>query len=318
MKRRDPLVAAHPIPITHCILLAVAVLTMGLSLAAQIGRLDDRVDVLTHFAPLYLALGLATGAVSAIGWSDVRGPVVACSLVTVASCLVLLSPEFLRPPGHAPPPGTERLTIVQFNAWGQNRETPKAIAWILAQSPDFVILQEASVLSDALVRKEGWTRTCEACAVTILAKTSVVAISDTGSRYVTSATFRDGGGEFSVIGVHRFWPTKVTAVAEQRRIIGELIARAGADRTILAGDFNSTPWSFVRQREDRAFGLERRTRALPTWPADRLSHYRLPAPFPFLPIDHVFAGDGWATIDVRRGPRLGSDHYPVVVTLARR
>ncbi|MBN8964392.1 MAG: endonuclease/exonuclease/phosphatase family protein, partial [Rhizobiales bacterium] len=30
---------------------------------------------------------------------------------------------------------------------------------------------------------------------------------------------------------------------------------------ILAGDFNCTPWSFSRRREDAMFGLERRTRA---------------------------------------------------------
>lgn len=87
---------------------------------------------------------------------------------------------------------------------------------------------------------------------------------------------------------------------------------------IIAGDFNSTPWSFARRRDDRDFGLIRRTRALFTWPAEKISHNRLPAPFPYLPIDHVYAGPGWATVSVERGPRLGSDHYPVVVTLAPR
>ena len=38
--------------------------------------------------------------------------------------------------------------------------------------------------------------------------------------------------------------------------------------------------------------------------------------FPLLPIDHLYAGPGWATVSVRRGPPLGSDHYPLVVTLA--
>ena len=35
-----------------------------------------------------------------------------------------------------------------------------------------------------------------------------------------------------------------------------------------------------------------------------------------LPIDHVYAGPGWRTVSVQRGPKLGSDHYPVIVTLA--
>ncbi len=28
------------------------------------------------------------------------------------------------------------------------------------------------------------------------------------------------------------------------------------------------------------------------------------------------AGPGWATVKVERGPWLGSDHYPLIVTLA--
>ena len=39
-------------------------------------------------------------------------------------------------------------------------------------------------------------------------------------------------------------------------------------------------------------------------------------PFALLPIDHVSAGPGWRTVRVERGPLLGSDHYPVIVTLA--
>jgi endonuclease/exonuclease/phosphatase (EEP) superfamily protein YafD len=81
---------------------------------------------------------------------------------------------------------------------------------------------------------------------------------------------------------------------------------------IIAGDFNSTPWSFALRRQDRLFGIERRTRALATWPARTL---RSEAPFPFLPIDHVYAGKGWRTVSMQRGPRLGSDHYPVIVVL---
>ena len=61
------------------------------------------------------------------------------------------------------------------------------------------------------------------------------------------------------------------------------------------------------------FGLERRTKALFSWPA----YLGAKVPFPFLPIDHVYAGKAWRTVSVKRGPRLGSDHYPVFVTLAR-
>ena len=87
-------------------------------------------------------------------------------------------------------------------------------------------------------------------------------------------------------------------------------------RLIVSGDFNSTPWSFSLKRQDRLFGLERRTRAMATWPAGDFSRMHFAIPFPVLPIDHVYAGEGWRTVEVRRGPMLGSDHYPVIITLA--
>ena len=36
---------------------------------------------------------------------------------------------------------------------------------------------------------------------------------------------------------------------------------------------------------------------------------------PILPIDHIYAGSDWRMTGLRRGPRLGSDHFPLVATL---
>ena len=86
---------------------------------------------------------------------------------------------------------------------------------------------------------------------------------------------------------------------------------------IVAGDFNSTPWSFSLRRQDAQFGLERRTRALFTFPVQTYSRYRAHAPFPLFPIDQIYAGSDWKTVSVTRGPRLGSDHLPTIAVLTR-
>jgi endonuclease/exonuclease/phosphatase (EEP) superfamily protein YafD len=96
----------------------------------------------------------------------------------------------------------------------------------------------------------------------------------------------------------------------------QVVSMLPRERMVLGGDFNSTPWSFRRQRDDRLLGLTRRDRAIATWPTGHSGLWPWPAPFPLLPIDHIYAGPGWATTGVRRGPRLGSDHYPLIVTLA--
>jgi endonuclease/exonuclease/phosphatase (EEP) superfamily protein YafD len=87
---------------------------------------------------------------------------------------------------------------------------------------------------------------------------------------------------------------------------------------IVCGDFNSTPWSAALLRQDRLFRLERRTRALLTWPVQPYTRFRLTSPLPFLALDHIYAGPAWETVSVRAGPRLGSDHLPVVAVLRRR
>jgi endonuclease/exonuclease/phosphatase (EEP) superfamily protein YafD len=37
-----------------------------------------------------------------------------------------------------------------------------------------------------------------------------------------------------------------------------------------------------------------------------------------LPIDHIYAGRAWRTVRLVRGPRVGSEHYPLVIDLALR
>ena len=34
-------------------------------------------------------------------------------------------------------------------------------------------------------------------------------------------------------------------------------------------------------------------------------------------LDQVYAGAQWKTVSIERGPRLASDHYPVIVVLRR-
>jgi endonuclease/exonuclease/phosphatase (EEP) superfamily protein YafD len=130
-------------------------------------------------------------------------------------------------------------------------------------------------------------------------------------------TLGEGERAFTVAGVHYTWPVPPGAQQSQMARLQQGLAAFDRKSLIVAGDMNSTPWSYTLRRQDAALGLERRTRALFTWPAARFSRWRLSAPFPFLAIDHVYAGSDWTTVSVKRGPAVGSDHYPVMVELAR-
>jgi endonuclease/exonuclease/phosphatase (EEP) superfamily protein YafD len=295
------------------------------ALAGHGGRWSARLDVLTHFAPMLLALSLVPAIYGLV--FERRGARVllaGVSTIAIIAFGALMAPEYLRP--ASPPAGDEvpgQIKLIQFNAWERNRREVETIDWLLAQEPDILVVEEASVIAPALKRAfDGYYVSCGDCTVMILSKAEPIATgapvppgADDVRPPIAGATFRDAHGEFSVFGTHYTWPIYGGWQQAQGRVIADLLGRFPKDRLILSGDFNSTPWSFSRRREDAMFGLERRTRALFSWPADRgLAGVGLP--FALLPIDHVYAGPGWRTVRAERGPLLGSDHYPVIVTLA--
>ncbi len=81
---------------------------------------------------------------------------------------------------------------------------------------------------------------------------------------------------------------------------------------IVIGDLNATPWSYPIRRLRAQTGLRHSRWGFGlqgTWPAD------LPVPGE-IPIDHCLHDGRLVTLDCHRGPVVGSDHRPLVVTLA--
>lgn len=304
-----------------------AALCATLAIVAQWGRVSLKWDLATQFAPIWLA-GSAICLVTAMVYRGrLRWSLAVISLIGLAFSGSLIAPEFLRPagpqaPAHAPERlRPEHLKIVQFNVWHENPDPKAILDWLDRERPDIAVIEENSeTFRRALVaRDRGWQVACLKCEVMILSRRP--ALSAAYARHgphaapgpLTHATFADRRGTFEVVGVHNAWPTD-SDQPEQEARLAAYIAEHPHERMIVTGDFNSTPWSFQRRRWDKAFGIPRRERAVPSWPARNYKRLNWPG-MPFLPIDHVYAGPAWATVSVRRGPRLSSDHYPLVVTL---
>jgi endonuclease/exonuclease/phosphatase (EEP) superfamily protein YafD len=310
--------------ITAAASLSLGILCLAPALFALAGAHDPRDDVFTHFAPVYfigggVAMLIALSMQSRLAKLTCAAPGVLAALLSTS----LVAPEFLRPssePASADAP--HQIKLIQFNTWGSNSD-PRTIAqWILAQDADVVAVEEPSdALVDQILGHGSYYATARGKPVVIFSRAKPI---DTDlprprpeeTSALARAEFSTPDGPYAVIGIHYTWPTEWKMHQRQADDTYYVLRRTGLDRTILVGDFNSTPWSFSRRREDRRIRLERRTRALPTWPARNFMRSRAAFPFPFLPIDHVYAGSDWRTVSVRRGPRLGSDHYPVIVTLA--
>ena len=307
---------------------SLAALSLLAMLVAQGGRFSDRLDVATHFAPVFIVLAILAALLSIPTPPGLLRRVtlaLAGSAILLASILIL--PEVLR---HAGPKAETAegptLKIVQLNSWsGRNQNMVETADWILAQDPDIVILEEATRRFQRVFEARGnYHRTCnpeDRCEVIIYSKAAPVSgglepVREGAYFPSTRATFAAPGGAFTVIGAHYTWPIPAGLQQQQSLRLTTMARRYDRDRLIIAGDFNSTPWSFTLRRQDKALGLARRNKAMLSWPAMAFSRWNIHMPLPFLAIDHVYAGKDWKTVSVERGPSLGSDHFPVVVTLA--
>ncbi|MBA4011539.1 MAG: endonuclease [Phenylobacterium sp.] len=299
------------------IVLPIGAVSAAAAIIALGGRFSGRLDILTHFAPLYLAGGAVTLAAAIFAHRRLL-PALLGAAAVVAS-LSLMLPELLRPQSpRLPPNAPGQIKLIQFNAARDSDGLEQRLAWLAAEDPDVLVVEDSRPLfQTAVTQRLGRQMSCgKTCEVAIFTRTPAERIEAPrrGRKglgpAITIAHLAGPSGEFTVMGVHYVWPTNVENHAENSARLQQLMKGRSRERLILVGDFNSTPWSFSRRREDAALGLERRTYALPTWPADR------PFGLALLPIDHVYAGSDWGTVSITRGPRLGSDHYPVVAVLA--
>ena len=314
---------------------AVALLLAAVSALAAIlslgGAFNNDLDILTHLTPVWLAMSLVALVLLGIaGFSTSRGVPVMAS-VTIGICAWLMVPELIaRVTAPRFPAADQTVKIIQLNVWDHNRDPTATARWILDQDADIVVLEETGhgAIPATLAGRYPFRAPCdkgpEGCATTILAKSlpadgGQLMWTKLGRRHAGAwATFGAGAQAFTIVGTHYRWPEPLAAQVHQARRFADVILRFDRKSLIVVGDFNMTPWSFALKRQDARFGLTRLTHAIFTFPAGRIATWGgMTFPFPLLPIDQVYVGPDWRPVSIRRGPAMGSDHYPIVVTLTR-
>jgi endonuclease/exonuclease/phosphatase (EEP) superfamily protein YafD len=297
--------------------LGLATTCLIAALAAAAGPLHPALDLVREASPVWLA-GSALAVSLGLAVRKQPGGLLAAGLAAVgvlAGC-ALVAPEYLRPIPvmSAPPIGATSLSLIQLNAWVQNRDPEGTAAWLAARSPDVITLEDARPPIRAALIRRGYHVTRGISDTAIFSKAwpirsgvIVPAALWPGLPGFARATFMTPNGPFTVVAVHLKRPylqdTRPAIAA-----LGTLLDGYDRSRVIVAGDFNLAPWSSALGMADVRLGLLRRDRALASWPAR-------PWPWPLLPIDHVYAGSRLASDRPVRAPAPGSSHYALITTL---
>jgi endonuclease/exonuclease/phosphatase (EEP) superfamily protein YafD len=219
---------------------------------------------------------------------------------------------------------TARLKVMTFNIWSENEDISAVEELIRRERPDVLFLQETSTkrrffLIAALTKiyptvVANHRRNCATHLISIYPL--IEKFENPDCDFVAARVSLPpelGGNDLLIASAHIS-----RSNASQADFIHAQMEKWAAGSAIVGGDFNRTPWTWALRRFDGVSGFDRRTHALPTWPTQLWSNKnKLPVPFAVLPIDHVYATNDWQTVRVRRAEETGSDHYPVIVELAR-
>lgn len=301
-------------------ILVLAALTLAVSWAGAFVPLADNINIAAAY--WWPVLVIATAAAC---WflRDLRalGLGIAMMLAALATGLVLFRPLLK----SAPPVGHRSQTIrmIEFNMLKTNPRSTRDAEWLAAQDADILVLLEASRMQKhwGKVLQDKYP-TMVSCSVhypcstvmfsrfPLLGSESLAGDGDADNRKALSAltaTLDVNGTEFTVFAAHldRPWP-----MGEQEDWVLPMRKAAAAvpGPAVMTGDFNSSPWTHAVRSIGESGGFRLASGFATSWPARNPALLRLP-------LDQLYLRGRVRAIDVRTGPRRGSDHLPLMITL---
>ncbi|HEY4584660.1 MAG TPA: endonuclease/exonuclease/phosphatase family protein [Acidimicrobiia bacterium] len=298
-----------------------AAVIAAMSLASFAGEWVWWLDVLANFRAQYLvALALLGVIVVVSRWRRTGMAILAVAFLN----LLFVAPLYFGSPGKSDP-AAPNVRILSFNLLSSNESYNEVVEYIEAVDADLVFLYEAS---------RPWEVALEAAdldyqiirgrsdnlifGTVVLAREEVESVSygfaETQPRAVALDYQPDGWPvSIKVLSTHPLAPTteERASLRDAQLAFASEWAAEGTGAYFVVGDLNATPWSWPfrnlvadhRLRNSQiGFGLQ------PTFSATTLALLRVP-------IDHLLHSDDLMVRARRLGPRLGSDHFPLVVDL---
>lgn len=291
---------------------------IGLALATVAGSLGAwhwTLDLFSHFRCYYFGFAVVT----LIGvWRRKQSVLRWCLAAVLLWNGALIAPylPYARPEtqGDKIP-----ISIVSLNVHTRNPEKKTVIDYLRKARPDLIVVMEIDVewtaalkeLHDLyphrLMNPRSDNFGIGLLSMWPLSRPRIVDFADNDLPSIV-ATVQHESSKFQMIATHPLPPIGGVRAEERNRQLRKAadFVKTSTDPTVVAGDFNATPWSsafhdFAKHSELQDSAIGRGVQA--SWNAR--------AWFMRIPIDHVFVPAGTRILDRDIGPNVGSDHFPV-------
>ncbi|MDM7983289.1 MAG: endonuclease/exonuclease/phosphatase family protein [Maricaulis sp.] len=295
------------------------VLLTGLCLAGIFGA---PTDTFNHLWPVWMVFAISLLVVTLLA----RQLALAA---TTTICITLLAAIAMdkRDIPHAQ--GERDIRILSHNLWGSTRAAGGLVHLVDATEPDVIALQEAfnhlNPILDQLESDYPYFSRCRWESTRIYSRfpihgsgclrrrpaiNPVFGVATPGLDMPSSAWAEielPNGERFMLGSIHLTWPDPLSSQNEQVEALSQELRRVDPAQLVLVGDFNAAAPARVLETMANRWQVTRLTRHQPTWPATH----------PIVGIDHAFAGENWARVEIEVGPLTGSDHRPLIIDLAR-
>lgn len=283
------------------------------------GKLNWLFDNLTAFVMQFAA----SAALLAIAFALLKAPRPA--LFSLMLVLVHGARLWQPSPAGVQPDGPT-LKFVSANVKTSNRDYERLLSFINSASPDVVAVIEID---------DGWAKALESLSpdypyrvveprsdnfgIALLSRVPLnhARVEYLGDVDVPSILARVNLDKdaITIVATHPFPPVRSEVAAERNRQLAAVadVAAQAPGEVVVMGDLNVAPWSRYFADLLRAGQLHDSRRGFdlqPSWPT-----FCMPL---MTPIDHVLISSGLTVTDRRTGPQIGSDHLPVMATIARR
>jgi vancomycin resistance protein VanJ len=296
-----------------------------------------------YFLPLFILLPLASFVQS-------RALKTACIALSVFGTIWFLPQLIPNNLFNSVPSYEITLKVVTFNVWGANQQLDAVVTWLREVDADVVLVQEVPLawagqgvqdLQDLYPYQLSQPPEIRLAGDAILSRYPIVAHEqyDLHNGYLANdrIEIEIDGQVVAIYNIHLYLPQIETLnfrppidnpflnmVAKyndttRNNQINQLLDILESENKpfIVAGDFNMSDQAvkysqFAQQLNDsfREAGVGLGA----TWPNAEIVN--LPTVFPpLLRIDYIWHSDAWVTLDASVGPKLGSDHLPVIATL---